>query len=268
MVNVGYWGGFGYSSLMRIQLINQIIEYGKLRGHSFMLLPVGEAKGIAVFAHGYTAHKGNLLSWASRLCEEGMACVIFDLPGHYLGGSLCRPSFIEFCRDAHFLFINAINAVEQCLGKGSQLVLGGHSLGGLLALKALALPALKDYKKSAVVVGLGLAPIDGEHIFNTNFYKSTLHLRSQLIVPELCPDNMFPWIKREKEKLQISGERIHLIVGEDDRVVGKDGAERLLLLLQKNANKVSLERPGKLAHHVPEQAASFVKRFLQSENII
>lgn len=257
---------------MPIKLHKEIIEYGKLKGHGFILLPPTKykekCKGMAVFAHGYTSHKGDLLSWASRLCEEGMACMIFDLPGHHLGGALCDPSFEDFTKDAHQLFLSAVAALKHRCGGSETLILGGHSLGALLALKAMGLAELGDYKKTAVAVGFGLVTIDGEHIFKSAFFKSTLNLREQLVTADIKPEEIFPWIKREKEKLDISGARIHLIVGEDDQVIGNDGVDRLVTLLESNGNNVSLDRPVKLAHHVPEQAASFIKKFLKEEKII
>ncbi len=252
---------------MGIQLLKNDIEYGKLKAHCFILLPEKDCCALGVFAHGYTSHKGDLLNWATRLCEEGMACLVFDLPGHYLGGALCEPSFEDFKRDAHKLFISAVAALKQ-QHDISRLVLGGHSLGALLALKAMDLPEFAAYQKMGIGVGLGMAPANGQHIFRSTFYKSTLHLREQLVSPELAPDNIFPWIKQEKEDLQVSNERIHLIIGEDDLVVGADGTEKLQSLLESRGNKVTLEKPAKLPHHLPEQAASFVKKILKSEKII
>ena len=50
--------------------------------------------------------------------------------------------------------------------------------------------------------------------------------------------------------------------------VGKTGSELLKEELEKNDNHVSLEKPHKLSHHMPEVAAVHIKKFLKSEGII
>ena len=64
-------------------------------------------EGLAVFCHGYTAHKGDLLTWASRLSEEGLTTLIFDIPGHYLGSYNEVESFEEFKNFAGILSFNS-----------------------------------------------------------------------------------------------------------------------------------------------------------------
>ncbi len=68
--------------------------------------------------------------------------------------------------------------------------------------------------------------------------------------------------------MDISGHRIHFITGEDDLVVGKDGSERLAKILESHGNQVTVERPTKLGHHLPELAAGYVKKYVKSEGII
>ena len=146
------------------------------------------------------------------------------------------------------------------------MVLGGHSLGSLLALKALTMKEFEPYKKLGIGVGLGMAPKDVVHLFDTPFYKSTLKVREQLVSPELKPDNVFPWIRDEKYNLQITNQDIHLISGDDDLVVGNDGMERFLENLVQKNNRVTIERPSKLPHHEPQGAASYVKKYLKKIN--
>ena len=192
-------------------------------------------EGLAIFCHGYTAHKGDLLTWASRLSEEGLTTLIFDIPGHYLGSYNEVESFEEFKNFAPLLFEEAYQVLarefkesyplyEHYLDPNSlKLVIGGHSLGGLLSLQALKLPTFQAIPhKMAIGVGLGMGLQKGEHVFQSSFFKSTINLRGQFVSKALEPDVVFPWIKAEKERIELKGQRIHLIVGEDDIVVPKE----------------------------------------------
>jgi hypothetical protein len=239
-------------------------------------LPVGiesnQPRSLAIFTHGYTSHKGALLTWASRLVEEGMPAIIFDLPGHYLGGFSEVPSFKYFQQHAHKIFFEAyLNLLEACgLEKVDNLVLGGHSMGALLALKALELEEfdqLESCQSRAICVGLGLLAEDKTHLFASNFYKSTLNLRSQLVSPQLDPEVLFPWIRNEKKNINVNNHKIHFITGVDDIVVGDKGSERIADILKENNNLVSLDKPTSLPHHLPEQAASFIKKYLKKEQL-
>ena len=118
------------------------------------------------------------------------------------------------------------------------------------------------------LVGFGLPPQGVTHIFNTPFYKSTLHLRAQLVSPQLPPDEVFPWIKKRKEELDLTMQRIHFITGEDDVVVGKDGSQRLAKQLSDLGNDVTIEAPKRLAHHQPELAGPYIKKFLKSQSFL
>lgn len=234
--------------------------------HGLLLLPEEQSGRLALLCHGYTSHKSSLLSWANRLAEEKIPSLIFDIPGHYLGNFSEVDSFHDFKTHAHELFTDAWDGALSHLNKTpTSLLLGGHSLGALLALKALELKTFSTIDKLAIGVGLGMAPQGVVHIFDTPFYKSTLKLREQLVSPELKPDNVFPWIKEEKELLAVSKQRIHLITGEDDMVVGEDGMERFAKHLEEHGNQVSMEKPKRLAHHVPENAAPHIKKFLKDE---
>ncbi len=255
---------------LRIKKID--ITRGTWKSHAFIFLPSKDTElknAIGVLTHGYTSHKGSILTWPTRLAEEGIASILFDLPGHYLGSFNEVNSFDEFKNKSHELFYSAYQGLSSEIDtKDKKLILAGHSLGGLLACKALGLNEFDGIDKLAIAVGLGLAPDKGTHLFETDFYKSTLIIREQLVSPELNHENVFNWLKAEKESLSITGHRVHLITGMDDLVVGKSGSERLKQLLEDKGNTVSLNRPTKLPHHLPEMGAAFVKKFLKSEGII
>jgi hypothetical protein len=269
---------------MSVSLKKEILNCRGWKTNAILFLPdpSREIKGsLGVFAHGYTAHKGDLLTWASRLSEEGMANIIFDIPGHYMGSYNDVDSFDDFkmyspelFEEAFKLLITEFKATyplyEHYLSfDGLQVVLGGHSLGGLLSLKASKLDLFKKYSKKVLIgVGLGMGIEKGEHVFQSSFFKSTINLRGQLVSPELSPDNMFPWIKEEKEVLELEGQDICLLVGDDDIVVPKDGAERMKSKLEKQGNRVDVMRPKKLSHHQPELAASYIKKILKEKGIL
>lgn len=231
------------------------------------------AKSVAVFAHGYTSHKATLLNWAARLCEEGIPALIFDLPGHFLGNFSRVSSFEAFRDEAPSLFQQAhVQLLKRVQNQhpdyqAEHCVLGGHSLGALLALKALGLDHFQKISTQAVCVGLGLPPRGKVHLFDTPFYKSTLAIRAQLVDPNLAPEKIFPWIKQEKEQMQITGQKIYFLTGKDDLVVGEDGTERLVDHLKEQGNQVELEKPTKLPHHQPELAAAHIKKYLKNQGL-
>ncbi len=222
----------------------------------------------AIFCHGYTADKGSILNWGIRLQEVGIKVILFDLPGHYLGNFSEVLDFEYFKENAHKLFYEAykiLNKDSQAEASSTALILGGHSLGALLALKAMELEAFSNIKKVGIGVGIGMAPKKGLHLFDTPFYKQTLLLRNQLISSALHSDNVFPWIKDEKEKIAIKNQKIHLITGIDDLVVGNDGMERFRDKLIENSNDVSFEKPSRLPHHEPNLAAVHIKKYLKDK---
>ena len=143
----------------------------------------------AVFAHGYTSDKSDCLPWAVRLSEAGVPTIIFDWPGHYLGSFNEAESFDDFTTHAHELFGEAWNRLSDLIPVGSlpsasQAIIGGHSLGALMSLKALELPVFKDLSPLAVAIGFGLNPTlsSATHVFETTFYQKTLNIRRQLAV--------------------------------------------------------------------------------------
>jgi hypothetical protein len=237
------------------------------------------ATTFAIFSHGYTADKSSIINWSIRLAEVGVCGALFDLPGHYLGNFSEVVSFDDFKNHAHELFLGAFNGLKQkyieiyplneptLLSPDFELVLGGHSLGAMLALKAIKLDEFKNLKKRAIGVGIGMAPKKVVHLFDTPFYKSTLLVREQLVSPELKSDNVFPWIKKEKEDISLTNHKIHLINGVDDLVVGEDGMERFQEVLLKLGNYVTCEKPNKLPHHEPALAAGHIKKYFKDAGL-
>ncbi|EQC44529.1 alpha/beta hydrolase family protein [Bacteriovorax sp. BSW11_IV] len=258
---------------MSVKLVKIEIPYldQKVNAIGFLPDPAKPTKdGLAILTHGYTSHKASILNWPTRLVEEGLPAILFDLPGHFLGGFSEVYDFELFKTEAPKLFQKAYELMKEhiTLTDNSPIVLGGHSLGSLLCLKAMESDFFKSKNTKAVCVGLGLPPEGVTHIFDTPFYKSTLVIREQLVSKALGPKIVFPWIKEEKENMDISGHRIHFITGEDDLVVGKDGTERFAKILERHGNQVTVEKPTKLGHHLPEMAAGYVKKYLKSEGII
>ncbi|MEX0798919.1 MAG: alpha/beta fold hydrolase [Bacteriovoracaceae bacterium] len=222
----------------------------------------------AVFTHGYTASKSSILPWAQRLSEAGIPTVIFDLPGHYLGSINEVESFENFTERAHHCFHTAAEFLLQELGdqyKATKFILGGHSLGALLSLKALDIFPFNQESSLAVAVGLGIGQHKSDHLFETSFYEKTLNIRRQLVCPELDSDLVFPWIKEEKASIAVKSKRAHLITGADDVVVGPGGMEALKRKLEENGNQVSALEPKKLPHHEPGAAAAHIYHFLKKE---
>lgn len=226
----------------------------------------------AIFSHGYTSHKGDCLNWASRLVESGVPCLIFDQPGHYLGSFHDVNSWEDFRDHAHELFGEGLNRLqvlmEQHLGIGHypapvNIILGGHSLGAFTSIRALELPILQNYARVAVAVGIGIGQRQATHLFETAFYEKTLSLRRQLVSPCLDSKVVFGWLKTEKENMTISAQRIHLITGEDDVVVGGGGLEAFIEVLERNGNIVTWDRPKRLPHHEPGAATPHMYSFLK-----
>ena len=226
----------------------------------------------AIFTHGYTSHKGDCLNWAARLVEVGVPCIIFDQPGHYLGSFNEVTSLMDFKDHAHELFSEAFNRLrallEQTLGLGNfpattSIILGGPSLGAFTSIKALELDHFQHLNRVAVAVGIGIGQRQATHLFETAFYEKTLSIRRQLVSPAIDSKDIFAWLKLEKENLKISGERIHLITGEDDVVVGNLGMEAFLEVLERNKNQVSWEKPKRLPHHEPSAATPHIYSFLK-----
>lgn len=254
---------------MNVKITKTLLSLSWCETQAFALIPEGDIRPIrAIYGHGYTASKADCLPWAIRAAEAGIPAIIFDWPGHYLGSFNEVERFEDFTREGHMLFAQAYERLEgllHSLSSPQRVILGGHSLGALMALKALKLPAFQNMKRLGVGVGLGLNEKVETHLFDTTFYQKTLSIRRQLVSPALDTTNMFPWIRDEKLALTVSGERIHLIVGEDDMVVGAGGMLNIAEHLTKLGNNVTTFEPKKLAHHEPTLAAPHLHAFLKQE---
>ncbi|MGB0453105.1 MAG: hypothetical protein ACPGJV_05265 [Bacteriovoracaceae bacterium] len=260
---------------MSTKIQKTYLELNDWKTEAFLILPseelldeVSSLPSVYLWAHGYTSHKGALLNWAIRLAEEGRPSLVLDLPGHYLGSFNEVTDFDAFKQNAHKMFVKAKENLSSALdekidSETTTWVLGGHSLGGLLSLKALELQEFQELKTRSLAVGLGMPPKGKLHIFDTPFYKSTLLVREQLVSPALDSQSVFSWIKEEKNTLKLSNQKVSLICGEDDTVVGKEGADLLKELLESQGNEVILEKPRKLPHHQPELAAAHIKKHIK-----
>jgi hypothetical protein len=245
--------------------------------NAFAFIPSADPERVirsewAFFSHGYTSHKGDCLNWASRLVESGVPCMIFDQPGHYLGSFHEVGSWEDFRDHVHELygeaFLRLQNLMEVHFGHGhyptvKNIILGGHSLGAFTAIRALELPSFAGFGRVGIGIGLGIGQRQAAHLFETAFYEKTLSLRRQLVSPCLDSKIVFSWLKTEKENLTVSGQRIHLITGEDDVVVGAGGLEALIEVLERNNNSVTYERPKRLPHHEPGAATPHLYAFLK-----
>lgn len=255
---------------MPVKIIPKTIKSKSFTFNSISFIPDFKEsdykESFAIFTHGYTASKNDCLSWAQRLSEVGVPTIIFDQPGHYLGSFNDFDSFEIYKDEAHTLFVDALNELKvQCNKELKTLILGGHSLGGLLSLKALNLDEFQKYNLIAIGVGVGISQSKTTHLFESSFYEKTLNIRRQLVTPALDSDLMFPWIKEEKLNLDIIQKRIHLITGKDDVVVGVGGQEALANNLRELGNIVTEKMPGKLPHHEPSSAGTHIYSFLKDE---
>ena len=228
-----------------------------------------KAKSVATFTHGFTSSKFSILTWAQRMADEGIPTIIFDQPGHFLGSFHDVDNFEVFKDHAPKLFNEAMKVHEKHIPNLEQrkLIFGGHSMGALTSLMHLERNNYKQETK-CICVGFGFPPSGVTHIFQTPLFKATINMRRQLVSEHLNPDIVFPWIKERKEELQISGKSIHLITGEDDVVVGKDGSELLMESLQQLGNTVTIDKPKKLSHHQPDLAAPHIKKYLKKNGFI
>ncbi len=255
------------TKLIKKKLTDQYFSFNAM---AFIPSPSVEKRSEwAIFTHGYTASKSDCLNWAQRLSEVGIPCAIFDLPGHHLGSYNKVNSFEDFRDHSHECFLGAFNFLKEQLTDGrkncTKLILGGHSLGALLAIKALNISEFDFYDPIALAIGIGIGQHKTAHLFETSFYEKTLNIRRQLVDPHLDSDFVFPWIKEEKQNMQVFNKRVHMITGLDDVVVGEGGLEAFRLELEANKNDVTFSEPKKLPHHEPSMAATHIYNYLKNE---
>lgn len=254
---------------MSLKIIKKTISNSLFNFNTMTFIPMESSKKCsarAIFTHGYTASKSDCINWAQRLSEINIPSLIFDLPGHHLGSFNSVGSFDDFSQHSHECFIDAFDLMNTLVEqKCETLILGGHSLGAMLAIKALKLDAFSHLNRLAIAIGLGIGQHKTVHLFESSFYQKTLQVRRQLVDKNLDSNLVFPWIKQEKKNVAIAGERIHLITGQDDIVVGEGGVESFRLKLESQGNHVTTSEPRKLAHHEPSKAATHVYNFLKKE---
>ncbi|MCT4642713.1 MAG: lysophospholipase [Bacteriovoracaceae bacterium] len=251
---------------MGVQIQKHTITTNEYTFNALSFAPeIVKSPTIALFTHGYTSNKVDCLPWAQRLSEAGIHAVIFDQPGHYLGSFNEVESFEHYKENAHTLFIDVFNTVKNSLNTDFEnIILGGHSLGALLSLKASKLDFFNDYQTTIIGVGIGISQHKEVHLFESSFYQKTLNIRRQLVCQELDSKNVFPWIKNEKLHLDLQDQEILLITGLDDAVVGPGGAKALEENLKVN-NNVILKEPKKLPHHEPSMAGTHIYSFIKKK---
>jgi len=252
---------------MQSNVIPLILSSPWFKVHAFAFIPEKnkQKNEWALFTHGYTSHKGDCLNWATRLVENGVPVMIFDQPGHFLGSFEEISSWENFRDHSHELFLVAFEKLKELLNDDpTSLILGGHSLGAFQSMRALDLIEFKNYEKISVAVGIGIGQRQATHLFETAFYEKTLAVRRQLVSKHLDPKTVFSWLKTEKENMTLSHQRLHLITGEDDVVVGAGGLEAMIEILEKNHNQVTWEKPKKLPHHEPGLASAHLYAFLKN----
>ena len=234
----------------------------KTQGLIFNPIEDNSAK-CCVFTHGYTSHKGSILTWAQKVIDLGAPSLIFDLPGHYLGNFDEVNEFNHFIEEVPQLFEKAFSIILENNKYATKPIIGGHSLGALMALKAS-----NEFEmfKEIICVGLGSLPINKPHLFETPFFKDTMHLRSELVSECLNPKLMLPWISEQKRQPITHNKSIHLIGGKDDIIIGgEEGINQMGKTLQET-NVVDIQLITKLPHHTPENAGIFIKKTLQQIN--
>lgn len=258
---------------MDTKVTKQEIIFKEWKVSSLCFVPQSDApiSTLAVLSHGYTSHKGDLILWAGRLAEMGISSIIFDQLGHKLGSDSEVSSIEEFSNNAHKLYHAAHQKLVEVVKtehpeldiENHKLVLGGHSLGALLALKASCLSEFDGFEKVLVGVGFGINLKHDNHILTSSLFKQTMDIRKQLMSPALDPINFFPWLHKEKRDLQTRNEKIILISGENDGIVSMEEVETLAKQLENNGNDVTLKFTRRMPHHMPELAAVHVAYLLK-----
>ena len=104
---------------MDFALNKTTLELDEWRVNAIAFVPESSSlvqNALAVFTHGITAHKEDVLTWSTRLAEMGMASIIFDLPGHYLGSFNEVHDLEQFKNKVHQFFHIAYEQLIAQLG--------------------------------------------------------------------------------------------------------------------------------------------------------
>ncbi|MDH4467347.1 MAG: alpha/beta fold hydrolase [Bacteriovoracaceae bacterium] len=254
------------------KILPEVLSYKSLSCNALCFLPESEKNSpyLAIFTHGFTASKTDVLNWSARLLDLNIPSIIFDLPGHLLGSFSKSPTLEEFLSDSPQLFLEAFKilknkwALKDDQANPPKLIIGGHSLGALFAIKSAAIEtdSFNNNIEHIMAVGFGLNDQVKTHLFESDLYQKTLHLRGQLVSPEISHEKVLKWIREQKLDLPVRGKKIFLLSGKDDAVVGPNGAEILKQHLSP-FNEVTLETPEQLPHHRPELAAAHLYHYLK-----
>jgi alpha-beta hydrolase superfamily lysophospholipase len=122
---------------------------GSITGHDGKILfsrnyePLSEEKARLLIAHGLGEHSGRYMNVVQRLLPLGIAIRILDHRGHGQSDGIRGHvmAFDEYVSDLRVL----VESARKDLPKGRKLLLLGHSMGGLIALKfAMKQPEMID----------------------------------------------------------------------------------------------------------------------------
>jgi acylglycerol lipase len=100
-------------------------------------LPIGPAEGVVVIAHGFAEHGGRYAHVAERLVAAGVVVRAADHRGHGRSDGK-RTSVVRF--DDYVDDLSTVIAHSREEWPSVRLILLGHSLGGLIALRLAVLP--------------------------------------------------------------------------------------------------------------------------------
>lgn len=193
---------------------------------------------ILLFCHGNGGNISNTLAFAELMVSHGYAVVTFDYSGY--GRSTGKPSETTLVRDVSEM----ITALLHMKYPASRIIVYGHSLGGAVAIQAVANHPMGHKLAGLVVEG--------------TFYN--LHERAQ---------DSFKWMRYIRVPLcnkytsnqAICHVRCPILVvhSQQDEVIKYEHAEKLYELLQNNFSKAYLISI-KGSHNNPIYSAEFFKR--------
>lgn len=237
------------------------LETKNLKTHALFFIPEETTStNCCIFTHGYTSHKGSILTWPQKMMDLSLPTIIFDLPGHFLGQYNDVPSFETFKQEAPLLFNESFQVIRNEAPEITKAITGGHSLGALLSLIHSKDALFVD---QLICVGLGSLPIDKPHLFETPFFKDTMLLRSELVSKHLNPKVALPWIAQTKNSEITRHKKIHLIAGKDDIIIGGEKGIHQMASYLETSNVITKHIIPKLPHHQPENAGVFIKKIVQ-----
>lgn len=179
------------------------------------LKPEGDARGTAVFVHGWSSDGGRMAPLARPLLGAGIACLLVDLPGHGRTGP------VEAYHAAYM--VEDLRAVADHLS-GARAALLGYSFGGIGAIVSAA----TDPRWVALVVlATAEGPMEATEVYlegkgiPARWFRSTLHRTARRFVG-VDPDAF-----RGPAHLPSIKIPVLFVHGTDDEVVPFAHAERL-----------------------------------------